>query len=84
MAESPNTNGYSFSWTQPYPNSMNWQLWVPPEFKDKSAGEIYQDLIVRDEMVRVEAVDNIVQNMLTYPDADAIMNKIRQKGEGND
>jgi len=29
-------------------------------------------------MIRIEAVDNIVQNMLTYPDAEAILLKIRQ------
>jgi hypothetical protein len=46
-----------------------------------SAGEIYQDLSVREEMIRIEAVDNIVQNMLTYPDAEAILLKIRQKGD---
>ena len=67
MAESPNTNGYSFSWSQPY-NS----------YYGMSAGEIYQDLTVREEMIRIEAVDNIVQNMLTYPDAEAILLKIRQ------
>jgi len=72
MDEFPNTNGYSFSWTQPY-NS----------YYGMSAGEIYQDLTVREEMIRIEAVDNIVQNMLTYPDAEAILLKIRQ-GDTND
>ena len=72
MDEFRNTNGYSFSWSQPY-NS----------YSGMSAGEIYQDLSVREEMIRIDAVDNIVQNMLTYPDADAIINKIRQ-GESDD
>ena len=72
MDEFPNTNGYSFSWSQPY-NS----------YYGMSAGEIYQDLTVREEMIRIEAVDNIVQNMLTYPDAEAILLKIRQ-GDTND
>ena len=62
MAEFHNTNGYSFSWTQPYTVSMN---------------PFYTNTSVYDEMVRIAAVDNIVQSMLTYPDADAIMNKIR-------
>ena len=70
MDEFRNTNGYSFSWSQPY-NS----------YRGMSAGEIYQDLSVREEMIRIEAVDNIVQNMLTYPDAEAILLKIRQKGD---
>jgi len=63
MDEFPNTNGYSFSWTQPY---------------NVSANPFYQDMAVHDELVRIEAVDNIVQNMLTYPDAEAILLKIRQ------
>ena len=73
MDEFRNTNGYSFSWSQPY-NS----------YSGMSAGEIYQDLSVREEMIRIDAVDNIVQNMLTYPDADAILNKIRHKGDRDD
>ena len=66
MDEFPYTNGYSFSWTQPYNVSMN---------------PFYQSQSVHDEMVRIEAVDNIIQNMLTYPDAEAILLKIRQKGD---
>jgi len=76
MAESPNTNGYSFSWTQPYPQGMNWQPYIPQEFKGKSAGEIYHALTLEEEIARLEMVDRWVDAMLTYPDADAIMNKI--------
>jgi len=67
MDEFRNTNGYSFSWTQSY-----------NPYYGMSSGEIYQDLTVREEMIRIEAVDNIIQNMLTYPDAEVILNKIRQ------
>ena len=77
MAKSPNTNpfnGYSTSWTQPYlPTSYN-PFYTP---KERVAGVN----AVTEEMIRIAAVDNIVQNMLTYPDADAIMNKIRNKGD---
>ena len=67
MAEFPNTNGYSFSWTQPYmPTSFN-------PFYERA-----QDLRVEEELDRLEAADRIVQNMLTYPDAERILNKIRQ------
>lgn len=65
MDEFRNTNGYSFSWTQPYlPTSYN------PFYERK--------VDVSEEMIRIEAVDNIIQNMLTYPDAEVILNKIRQ------
>ena len=67
MTDRRNTDGnwtINHSWTQPYP-SMN---------------PFYQDTTVRDEMIRIEAVDNIVQSMLTYPDAERIMNKLRGQG----
>ena len=60
--------GYSFSWTQPYSVSMN---------------PFYSAPSVADEMARLEMVDKWVDAMLTFPDAEAIMNKIRQTGEGN-
>ena len=73
MAEYPNTNpfdGYSASWTQPYlPTSYNPFYSPSPEH------------VATEEMIRIEAVDNIVQNMLTYPDAEAIINKVMKQGE---
>jgi len=68
MDEFPNTNGYSFTWTQPYqPTSYN------PFYERKTD--------IADEMARLEMVDRWVDAMLTYPDADAILNKIRHKGD---
>lgn len=64
MDEFRNIGGYSISWTQPYNVSMN---------------PFYTNDRVRDEMIRIEAVDNIVQNMLTYPDAEAILNKLMKE-----
>ena len=77
MAESPNTNpfnGYSVSWTQPYlPTSFN-------PFYERA-----RDLQVEAEIDRLEAVDRIVQNQLTYPEAEAIINKVKQqRGLSND
>lgn len=77
MAEFPNTNpfnGYSTSWTQPYlPTSYN-PFYTP---KERVAGVN----AVTEEMIRIAAVDNIVQNMLTYPDAEAILNKIKEASD---
>lgn len=81
MAEFPNTDpfkGYSVSWTQPY-QSLN------EFFRGKSCEEIYHDLSVEQEIDRLEAVDRIVQNQLTYPEAEAIINKVKQqRGLSND
>lgn len=81
MAEFPNTDpfkGYSVSWTQPY-QSLN------EFFRGKTCEEIYNDLTVERELDRLEAVDKLVDEQLTYPEADAIINKLLNKrGDSND
>jgi hypothetical protein len=63
MDEFPNMHGYSFSWTQPYlPTSYN------PFYERR--------VDVADEMARLEMVDRWVDSMLTYPDAERILNNI--------
>jgi hypothetical protein len=72
MDEFRNTNGYSFSWTQPYlPTSYNPFYQPSPEH------------VVTEELIRIAAVDNIVDAMLTYPDAEAIINKVKQMENPN-
>jgi hypothetical protein len=62
----------SYSWTQPYlPTSYN------PFYQS------VQDAELERELDRLDAVDVLVDEMLTYPDAEAILNKIRQQGTGN-
>ena len=72
MAKSPNTtpiNGISHSWTQPYlPQGYN-----PFIVTGK----------VAEEMAALERTDEIVQTLLTYPLAEAILSKIA-KENGND
>ena len=71
MAERKNITGYSASWTQPYlPTSYN------PFYERTPAS-------VSEEMIRIEAVDCIVQNQLTYPDAERIINTVINKMRGN-
>ena len=68
MDEFRNTNGYSFSWTQPYlPTSYN-------PFYERA-----RDIRLEEEIDRLEMVDRWVDSMLTYPDAEAILNKIRRQ-----
>jgi len=59
--------GYSFSFTQPYPSFFT------QEMKD-----LINERKVEDELDSLDRADRIVQNMLTYPDAEAIMNKIKE------
>lgn len=70
MDDVPNTNGYSFSWTQPY-TSLN------SFFQSKAVQDRVNDLTIEEQLDKIEMVDRWVDAMLTYPDADAIMNKIR-------
>ena len=58
----------TYSWTQPYSVSLN---------------PIYQPSSIEDEMSKVEMVDRWVDSMLTFPDAEAILYKIK-KEIGND
>ena len=63
---------YSFEWTQPYVNMDDF-------FQGKECREIYEALSVEKEIDALEKTDEVVQNMLTYPDAEAILNKIRRQ-----
>ena len=61
-------DGMSFttSWTQPYlPTSYNPFYQPSPEHA------------ATEEMIRINAVDKIVDSMDSYPDADAIIKKIK-------
>lgn len=81
MAQSPNTdpfNGYSITWQQPYASFDEF-------FRGKTCEEIYNDRSVEREIDRLEATDKLVNEMLTYPEADAIINKVKQtRGLEND
>jgi len=44
-----------------------------------SLNPAYTTSEVHDEMIRIEAVDNIVQNLLTYPDAERIINTVKTR-----
>lgn len=69
MTDRPNMRGYSFTWTQPYSVSLN------PFYQSVSDAQLEL------ELDRLDAVDVLVDEMLTYPDAERILNKIRQKGD---
>lgn len=56
----------NYSWTQPYlPTSYN------PFY------QTHTQATVNKELDRLESIDRLVDEMLTYPDAEAILNKIK-------
>jgi len=66
MTDRPNITGswtYDWSWTQPYV-SMN------EFFQGQSS--------VEEEINRLDKIDEDVQKMLTFPDVEAILNKIKE------
>lgn len=70
MTDRPNMRGYSFSWQQPYTNY--------------SYNPFYQSVQHRElelELDRLDAVDVLVDQMLTYPDAEAIINTVIKRGD---
>ena len=80
MAKSPNTdpfNGYFASWTQPYV-SMN-GFWSNEQFERTTQKE--QAITVSNELARLDFLEEEIQSMLTYPDAEAIINKITKEVE---
>jgi hypothetical protein len=74
MEDTPNTdpfknmpNGYSFSWTQPYYG----YTWPDP----------IKQVNVMNEIARMDFLEEQIQSMLTYPDAEAILNKIKENNK---
>lgn len=72
---------YDFSWTQPYVNMEGFGLFSD-QYKGMSSGDIYQKMQEEEatakEMALLTSIDEQVENMLTYPDAEAILNKIKE------
>jgi len=54
----------NYTWTQPYP-SMNREVYVP------------QEILVQRELDLLDEIDERVQKMLTYPDAERIICKLK-------
>ena len=57
----------SYSWSQPYGASSN------PFYSNTPS--------TQETLARLEMVDRWVDSMLTYPDAERILNKITQQGD---
>jgi len=65
------TWSYGVNFNQPYTSFDEF-------FKGKSCREIYQDLETEEELDHLAKTDSLIDKMLTYPDAEAILNKIKE------
>ena len=73
-----NFNPYiTHSWTQPY-TSLN------SFFQSKAVQDRVNDLTIEEQLDKIEMVDRWVDSMLTFPDAEAILNKIMEEGKNYD
>ena len=81
MAKSPNITPISsmfVQWSQPYVTMEG--FFVPKEQSERTTQE-EQEITVSNELARLDFLEDEVQSMLTYPDAEAIINKITKEIE---
>jgi len=79
MAKSPNTTPISsmfVQWSQPYVTMQG--FFVPNEQSERTTAK-EQSVTVSNELSRLDFLEDEVQSMLTYPDAEAIINKITKE-----
>lgn len=65
------TWSYDWSWTQPYV-SMN------EFFQGREVRDIMKEQKTEKELALLDSIDESVNEMLTFPDVEAILNKIRR------
>lgn len=81
MAKSPNTTPISsmfVQWSQPY---VNMQGFFVPKGQSERTTQEEQEITVSNELARLDFLEDEVQSMLTYPQAEAILNKITKEIE---
>ena len=79
MAKSPNITPISsmfVQWNQPYVTMEG--FFVPKEQSERTTQE-EQEITVSNELSRLDFLEDEVQSMLTYPDAECIMNRITKE-----
>jgi len=78
MAKSLNTTPISsmfVQWTQPY---VTMQGFFVPEEQVERTTQKERSITVSNELARIDYLEEEVQNMLTYPDAERIIKKIKE------
>ena len=76
MAKSPNTNPFNNTWSINYTYSQPYPSFFTQEMKD-----LINERKIEDEIDALDRTDEAIQNMLTYPDAEAILNKIKEASD---
>lgn len=69
---------YDFSWTEPYKKMEGFGLWDNPYIREV-AQKNAKEQKVETELALLESTDKRIDEMLTYPEAEAIVNKIRRQ-----
>jgi hypothetical protein len=69
---------YDFSWTQPYVNMEGFGLFSNPKEQFERTTQKEQSITVSNELARLDFLEEEIQNMLTYPDAERIINKLKE------
>jgi hypothetical protein len=64
---------YDFSWTQPYVNMEGFGLFSDPKEQCEQT--------TQQELDALDRADEVVQTMLTFPDVDRILNKIKKESK---
>lgn len=81
MAKSPNTNPFNGTftqWTQPYVSMDAFNL-GDNQFIRAVAQKAAQEEALEKEMALLDEIDARVQNQLTFPDVEAIINKVKKE-----
>ena len=81
MAKSPNTNPFNGTftqWTQPYVSMDAFNL-GDNQFIRAVAQKAAQEEALKKEMALLDEIDARVQNQLTFPDVEAIINKVKKE-----
>jgi hypothetical protein len=98
MAKSPNTtpsnddnNNWSLkaSYEYKYPGWVQSNPFISAVFdaveQEEQQKQKEQEIETANELARLDYIESeFIQDMLTYPDAEAIIKRIMKQGEGND
>lgn len=68
-----------YEFTQPY-HAINFEY----DTQNPSMNPLYQDQRLARELARLDDADRAVQTMLTYPDAERIINKLTNNKDEKD
>lgn len=69
---------YDFGWTQPYVNMEGFNLFDNQYIREQAQKNLKEEQTEK-ELALLDSIDEDVRNMLTFPEAEAIINKIKKE-----